>query len=313
MSPRRDIANVLGAVSGWKRSRNSPPAATEVGHWKQVEEKAKRGVRQFWLNHPRVAYHYHRKGLVDGLPWQQWIVRRFGGPVPQAVELGCGNGAAALGLIQQGVAAHITGIDLEETRVAESRSAAAGALTFIAGDINQLALAPRRYDLIYALQSFHHFERLEEIMEQVYNALKPGGCFVLDEFVGPARFQWTDRQLSITEDLLGLLPRELRIYENGVEKLKEGRSTVDQVIAVCPSEAIRSHEIVDAFENRFKVLYRCALGGTIQHLLYSGIIHNFPDNDPDVDRMIDCIDRLETSLIEAGMLRSDFELLIGTT
>ncbi|HET8548828.1 MAG TPA: class I SAM-dependent methyltransferase [Bryobacteraceae bacterium] len=306
------IGSVLTGLRRRLRAVNAAAAAVEVDHWKTVEEKARRGVRQFWLNHPRVAYHYHRKALVDGLSWQEWIVRRFGGPVPHALELGCGNGAAALALVRQGVAAHITGIDLEETRFAESRASAAGALDFIAGDINQLQLEPCRYDLVYALQSFHHFERLEEIMYQVSRALKPGGYFILDEFVGPARFQWTDLQLSLTAHILGLLPRHLRMYEHGIEKLAEARSTVEQVVAVCPSEAIRSDEIVNVFEHEFDVIQHRRLGGTLQHLLYSGIIHNFPDGDVNVDRMIDCIDGLETAMIETGMLGSDFALLIGT-
>jgi hypothetical protein len=53
------------------------------------------------------------------------------------------------------------------------------------------------------------------------------------------------------------------------------------------------------------------LGGTIQHLLYSGIVHNFPDNDEATDLMIDSVDAVESSLIGYGILPSDFMLLVG--
>jgi len=102
------------------------------------------------------------------------------------------------------------------------------------------------------------------------------------------------------------------MYAHGIEKRAEGRSRPEQVIAVCPSEAIRCDEMIDAFNRHFKVLHHKNLGGTIQHLLYSGIVHNFPDNNEPIDHMIDCVDGIETTLIEQGVLKSDFVLLIGS-
>ena len=83
------------------------------------------------------------------------------------------------------------------------------------------------------------------------------------------------------------------------------------MIRVCPSEAIRSNEIVPLFLKNFDVIQHKQVGGTIQHLLYSGIIQNFPDGVPEIDRMIDAINALETRLIHAGVLPSDFVVLVG--
>ena len=41
--------------------------ATEVDHWKAIERRAATGERMFWLNHPRVNHHYHRKSMFGGL------------------------------------------------------------------------------------------------------------------------------------------------------------------------------------------------------------------------------------------------------
>ena len=148
-------------------------------------------------------------------------------------------------------------------------------------------------------------------MEQANRGLTDRGFIVLDEFVGPRRFQWTDLQLAITAELLALIPRSLRHYANGVEKRAEGRSTPEEVIRVCPSEAIRSDEILPLFRQHFDVVYEGQVGGTIQHILYSGIIQNFPDFVPEIDQLIDSIDSLEHRMITCGMLPSDFMLLIG--
>jgi len=268
----------------------------------------------FWLNHPRVAKPYYEKALLDGLRWQEWIPKTLGRAAGIALELGCGQGDGLVSLWQAGAAHRLVGVDLDEARFARAKERLTDAgdkVEFRPEDINRIRLDASTYDLIYALQSFHHFENLEYIFKEIHQALTPGGFCVLDEFVGPARFQWTDAQLELTRLSLGLLPRSLRIYRNGVEKREEGRSTVEQVTAVCPSEAIRSDEIVRLFYDTFDVVHHKNLGGTIQHLLYSGIIHNFPDGDPATDHLIDCIDGLECLLIERGFLSSDFGLLIG--
>jgi SAM-dependent methyltransferase len=284
---------------------------TEVNHWNEIENRANAGERLFWLNHPRVAQRYFEKSLVDGLLWRDWIIRQFNGPADTALELGCGNGAALVETMKVGVAKAGVGIDLDDSRFQADTGTVGTSLQFVAADLNQVEIEPNRYDLIYALHSFHHFEALEHIMEQVTRGLTDRGYFILEEYVGPARFQWTDLQLALTSQLLGIMPKPLRWYANGIEKRAEGRSTPEEVIQVCPSEAIRSDEIVPLFLKYFEPVHHKKLGGTIQHLLYSGIVHNFPDNDADIDRLVDCIDGIETKMIDLGALPSDFVLLIG--
>jgi len=303
------------------RPRPEPPpspaqkTAVEVEHWNEIERRARNGgERLFWLQQPRVGRYYLEKSLIDGVPWQYWLPQSLGGPVDTALELGCGNGEALSSLLWAPTARSLVGIDLDETRfeAARQRLGNAGAdVRLVAADINHIRLERHSYDLIYAIQAFHHFENLEHLFAEIDQALRPGGLCVLDEYVGPARFQWTDVQLSLTAQILGLLPKHLRLYANGVEKLSEGRSSVEEVIRVCPSEAIRADEIVPLFYQTFDVLHHKNLGGTIQHLLYSGIVHNFPDDDPATDHLIDCVDGLERSLIEHRVIPSDFVLLIG--
>ena len=292
----------------------APAHAVEIDHWNQTEDLAGTGERMFWLNHPRVAKHYYEKALVDGLRWQAWIPRILGRPANIALELGCGKGDGLASVWLAGAARRLVGVDLDETRFAAAKARLAEAgdnVRFVAQDINQIRLESSTYDLIYAIQSFHHFENLEHIFAEMHRALTPGGYCVLDEYVGPARFQWTDAQLALTRQLLGLLPRPLRIYRHGIEKREEGRSSVEEVTAACPSEAIRSDEIVPLFHKTFEVAHQQNLGGTIQHLLYSGIVHNLPDHDEATDHLIDCIDGLERVFIDYRVVPSDFALLIG--
>lgn len=290
------------------------PHQREVDHWAEVESAKQRGERLFWLNHPRVARHYYSKAQLDGQDWRDWVVKKLGRKPRRVLELGCGDGQALCRMAEGGYAESITGLDLDFSRfaaTADQCKAKGISCSFLACDVNAVELPESQFDLIYALQSVHHFENLEHVFAQCNRALTGDGLIVLDEFVGPNRFQWTDAQLALTGQLLSLLPVHLRHYTHGLLKHAEGRSTVQEVIDVCPSEAVRSQDIVRTFESAFDVIWNKKLGGTIQHLLYSGIIHNFPDEDEYTLRVIDTINSLEQVFIDHGILKSDFALLVG--
>jgi SAM-dependent methyltransferase len=205
-------------------------------------------------------------------------------------------------------------MDLSEERIAEAerkRQALGAAGAFRAEDGNALTLEPDRYDLVFSAHSFHHFLELEHVMEQVARALTPRGLFILEEFVGPTQFQWTDLQIQVTQSLLALLPEDLRRFRWGTVKHMEGRPTVEQVVAVSPFESIRSAEIVPLFERYFEVVLVRKLGGTIQHLLYNGIAHNFWPETEESRRAIEGIWGAEDALVDSGLLPSDFLLIAG--
>jgi SAM-dependent methyltransferase len=287
--------------------------AREARHWGDrlsVESRE----RHAWLDHPVINQHYQQRALVDGLPWPQWVTAKLGRPVDRSYELGCGSAGRSLQFYDAGVTHGIEGSDVSPDRIAvgeRERLARRAPGGFVVEDANRCALSPSTYDLIFSCHSFHHFEALEHVMAQVHEALTPEGVFVLEEFVGPTQFQWTDRQIAITRELTHLLPEPLRTFRWDAVKTHEGRPTPAQVVAVSPFESIRSGEIAPLFHKVFDVVTVRPLGGTIQHLLYNGIVHNFRDEDLDARRMLQGICRTEDALIDAGLLPSDFQLLVG--
>jgi hypothetical protein len=82
-------------------------------------------------------------------------------------------------------------------------------------------------------------------------------------------------------------------------------------MAASPFESIRSAEIVPIFRRTFDVVVERRLGGTIQHLLYNGIAHNFRPDDPTAVRLVTAIAEVEDALIDSQVLPSDFMLLVG--
>jgi SAM-dependent methyltransferase len=303
-----DLKRLFGGASYRKQ------VEAEGRKWGSHLEVEASGSLNAWLDHPRVLAHYQERAAIEGLTWEAWISRHLGRPAARSLDLGCGAGERSLGLWRAGGSRELHGIDLSAERVAEGERkrreiGAPGELRV--ADMNDLDLAPGSYDIIFSCHSFHHFLALETILEQVERALTADGLFILEEFVGPTQFQWTDRQLAATNALLALLPEELRRFRWGALKHAEGRPTVAEVVAASPFESIRSAEILPLFEERFEVLHLRKLGGTIQQLLHNGIVHNFWPETEESGRALRGIFEAEDALVDSGLLPSDFVLLVG--
>jgi SAM-dependent methyltransferase len=267
-----------------------------------------------WLDHPSIRAHYEERGRIDGQSWKTWMTSWFGGPAKRSMELGCGSGTRSVDLYREDAVDEIEGADASAERVDEAeerriRQAAPG--RFRVEDVNRIVLPPGRYDLVFSAHSFHHFLELEHVMTQVLDALSPNGLFVLEEFVGPTQFQWSDAQIEATRDLLFSIPERYRILRWGAVKDYEARPTVEDVVADSPFESIRSAEIVPLFERYFDVVHRGDLGGTIQQLLYNGIMRNFRKEDPEAEKLVRAVWEAEDALVDSGLLPSDFQLLVG--
>lgn len=267
-----------------------------------------------WLHHPLILEHYKQSLMIENVPWQEYVVQRLGRAARRSLELGCGSNARSLEYFRTGIVESIEGIDISAKLISEAerlRQEIGAPGCFWVGDVNVIELPPETYDLIFACHAFHHFLELEHILQQVHQALTPEGLFVLEEFVGPTRFQWTDQQLAVVQSLLRLLPEEFRMRRQGGCKNLEVRPDPDELQATSPFEAIRSAEIVPLFMEHFETVAALPLGGTIQQLLYNDIIHNFNPDDAQGQRYIEAIISVEDALIRAGLLPSDFMLLIG--
>ncbi|HEX7155549.1 MAG TPA: class I SAM-dependent methyltransferase [Thermoanaerobaculia bacterium] len=288
--------------------------AAESRKWGAHLQVEASGEWHAWLDHPVVSRHYHARTLLDGLPWEQWAGHRLGRPAARSLDLGCGAGEKSLTVFKAGSTVETHGLDISEERIAAAermRREHGIPGEFRVADVNTAILPPKTYDLIYSSHSLHHFLALEHVMEQVHEALTPEGLFILEEFVGPTQFQWTDRQIELVKTLMAMLPDDLKMLRWGAVKPYEGRPTVADVVAASPFESIRSAEIVPLFRRYFRVVELRNLGGTLQHLLYNGIVHNFTLDRKDASAYVQAIIDVEDALVDAGMLPSDFVLLVG--
>ncbi|HKR66814.1 MAG TPA: class I SAM-dependent methyltransferase, partial [Thermoanaerobaculia bacterium] len=166
-------------------------------------------------------------------------------------------------------------------------------------DLNRDVLERDAYDVIVAHAVLHHVENLEHAYAQIEQAMKPDATLLVNEYVGPSRFQFSDDVLRILNALLDCIRRgETRT-----------RPSVEEMIANDPTEAVRSEELLGFTERHFDIRERKDLGGTIlQHLLY-GIVQHYRFDVPRERGVIDMLCAIEGMLVDAQRIASDFVLL----
>jgi SAM-dependent methyltransferase len=270
--------------------------------------------RHAWLDHPLIAAHYRARAAIDGLNWEAWISHHLGRAPVRGLHLLSGRGARAFYVFENGWADAIDGVDGSEDAVLQaerSRETCRAPGVFRVADINTVRLRRRSYDLIFICHGLHQVTALERLLDQVYEALTPDGLFVVEGYVGPSRFQWTDAQIAMTDLVLSWMPDRLRLLPWGAIKTHEARPERRVVAAQSAFEGIRSGESLHLLRERFAPVVERRLGGTLQQMLYNGIMQNFTDEDAEARVHLERAWQLEDALIDTGLLASDFFLAIG--
>ena len=289
-------------------------------HWgeraKEVEAQA---TPIAWTDSPLVNSMYIHP-IISGNPNKNWLEyvseNYFPAPVEKALSLGCGGGGLERHAVAMNMARHFDAFDASEGAIVLARELASNMkiskrINYQVADVNRLSLPSKHYDTVYASQSLHHIAELEHCLDQIVQALRPGGFFITNEFIGPTQYQWTETQVRLAQELLNELPEEYRI---GIQskQLKENiaRPTVDQMNEIDPTEAIRSAEIVEKIEERFRIIERIDFGGTLLQLVLDDITGNFTDSELSRSLLRTMMDR-EQQLLREGVIDSDFTLIIA--
>lgn len=291
-------------------------------HWgEEAREKAEGKDWQglYWQSYILTAQHINR--AISGEPSVDWLTftkqRFFRKPVEVALSLGFGYGIVERVGIEQEIAERFEAYDISPEAVVVAREEAekagiADRIEYAAADLNTITLEPGRYGAVFAAQTLHHIEALEHLLDQIRESLTPDGLLVVNEYVGPSRFQFPDEYLPLMDGLLAVLPEShRRSLKDGSVKEKASRPNAKEVYDVDPSESVRSDEIMGLIEERFEIVYRADFGGTLLQFVLSDIAGNFDPADPKDVAMIDLVCLYERTLIEQGVLPSDFVYLVA--
>lgn len=238
-------------------------------------------------------------------------------PLQRCLTLGCGAGDFERAFSRWNFCVRHDAYDISEGAIKKAKERARDEglshVFYETADINEISLPASTYDVVFGIQSIHHLANLEHVFSEVKKTLKPGGFFVLHDFVGPTKFQWTDTQLNIINAALQMLPDKYCVSrKDGITiKKKHWRPTVEEMDSVDPSEAIRSGDILTVLPLYFEILEKKDLGGTVLHLLLDGIAGNFDYNSQADMRLLKMLFEIEDTFMEIGEIQSDFALIIA--
>lgn len=238
-------------------------------------------------------------------------------PLRRVLVLACGAGYVEREAVGRGWAASAVAIDLSSQVLARASAQAQAEsldIEYHHADMNHLPMGqapflPGTFDAVLGVAGVHHGSDLERLYADVAALLVPGGWFFLDEYVGPDRFQWPDAQQRHLNALLDLLPPRLRLTADGRLKTNARRPSVQEVIAVDASEAVRSSELLPLLPDRFEVQAVRPYGGSLLHLVLGNIAQNFASTTevPYLNALMEA----EDELIRAGQIGHDFACVIA--
>lgn len=268
-----------------------------------------------WMASLPVLLHLNERATGD--PARDWLSawgrRYFVGDDLRVLVLGCGEGWLERAIAGWPFVARIDAVDIASQAVERAKETArAQGITKIhydVVDLNHHSLPSETYDVIVAHSILHHVENLVRAFDEIERALQPEGVLLVNEYVGPKRFQFSDDVLGLINDLLCCLPLSLRRSAlTGIPYASKVRPSEAEMIANDPSEAVRSDELRTLLDTRFTILDRRELGGTLlQHLLYD-VVQNFHHDDSRQRSMIELLCAFEGQLVDAGAIPSDFAL-----
>ncbi|HEX9501316.1 MAG TPA: class I SAM-dependent methyltransferase [Thermoanaerobaculia bacterium] len=244
-------------------------------YWDHVHHHA--DYDQIWMAHPLIRAAINQRVSGDPNIWPvQSLARRLGKTIGACLSIGCGIGGLERSLVEERISNEITGIDVSESALAEARRAAGDMpIRYIAADAREF-LRAKTFDAIFFHQSLHHFDGLDELMDLVARALRPGGFLWFDEYIGPSRTEW---------NVWKLLPANLA-YRRLPLSMRRPHLIRAPINREDPTEAIASSSIIPATERRFRIADRRDYGGGLLAILYPNL-RKSPDFDAWIPRLIE--------------------------
>jgi 2-polyprenyl-3-methyl-5-hydroxy-6-metoxy-1,4-benzoquinol methylase len=219
----------------------------------------------------------------EDIHWIDDIQNRFNDYLPfeNILIVGCGNGWLERRLYDQGIGKNFDAFDISEKYIHEAKEKKENRnINYFIDDINNLQkIKSKKYDAIFNFAILHHATEIDSAMKKLSESLKPGGLIFNEEFVGPARNQYTDEHLGIMLEVNSDLPEKFRSKHTLRPPLANFR--------VEPSEAIHSDLVRSTFEKYFEIVFEREMNGGIAYQILWNNIELFKNpNDPEAKKWL---------------------------
>jgi SAM-dependent methyltransferase len=290
-----DAAKALKVASFW--DENAGRHCEPFAHWESPE-----------------AIQHALNKLVTGdiaIHPPGWFMRHYG-PFAHVAELGCGDGILVHVLLDGDPGLTVDAYDISTAslaRAAERIRTHCGTTErcrFLPIDLNKEILPEATYDAVLTTGTMHHVENLDFCFGNIGRSLRPGGYLWLNDYVGPSRFQWSNAQMRLADELLALVPKAWRRRDNVV------RCDARALRAMDPSEAVAPQHIEAALTAHFEIVQKWPRGGTLLAPIFgSGCLEPAMADSPEGLAILAAMFEAEQDLIRDGALPSDSYVYIA--
>ena len=291
--------------------------------WDQSREEGQKKSLVAWMEHAQIKRHINRRTTGDeSLSWFKYVLQKyFKSPIDRALSLGCGTGGLERNALWAEAVGFFDAYDVSPGAVESAKKAAIEAgilerINYKVGDLNHIQLKRHAYDAVFSSMSIHHIQALENVFESVRASLRPSGLFIINEYIGPNRFQLPPVQIGLINDMLEILPQRLRKIIRGGQITSDIKHSYEVLPLTWfdendPSEAVRSGDIMAILERFFTVLEFKPYGGALLQFIVEDIVGNFDDNDQEDRAWLEMLEFVENKLEEVGVIKSDFALIVS--
>jgi len=239
---------------------------------------------KYWNDLPRVAQ-YKNKLSTDNedIHWIDDISNRFSEKIPfeNVLIVGCGNGWLERKLSDMNIGKNFDAFDISEKYIQEAKEKKGNRqINYFIDDINNLQhIEPKKYDAVFNFAILHHATEIDSAMKKLAECLKPQGLMFNEEYVGPARNQYSDGHLQLMLEVNSELPEQFRSKHTLRPPLANFR--------VEPSEAIHSDLVRPLFEKYFDTVYERDMNGGIAYQILWNNIEQFDNSDPEAKKWLE--------------------------
>lgn len=233
----------------------------------------------------------------------------------RGISPGCGGGGNEIAWARGGGFARIDAFDLVPSRIAAAGAAAQrdGLDDILHFHCRGFAdfVPPGPCDVVIAEGILHHLSPAATAVERLLAWLEPGGLLIVNDYVGPSRFQWSERQLELCNALLHVIPVEMRRrYDSGKVKKRVFAPGRLKMMLSDPSEAADSAAILPALRERTEILELRRWPGTLLEPLLYEIAHPFHADDPAARRLLRWLLDTEAMVLDSGEVAPQYILAV---
>ncbi len=206
--------------------------------------------------------------------WISDILNRFKEYLPfgNVLIVGCGNGWLERQLYDLGIGKHFDAFDMSEKYINEAKELKQSRpIDYFLDDVNSMSkIEDNKYDAVFNFAVLHHAMNIEYALKKLASCLKNNGLMFSEEYVGPARNQYSDDHVNIMLEIMSDLPKKFRT------KAKFLRPPLAN-FRVEPSEAIHSDLILPLIPKYFDIVYQRNLNGGVAYQILHNNIDEFND------------------------------------